>query len=48
MLDPIIAQFRAGPASRRRSSLCYGVMVIDMGVHELSGLEEPINVMQVG
>lgn len=33
--------------SRRRSSLSYGVMVIDMGVHELSGITNPINLVQV-
>ena len=31
----------------RATSLAYGVMVIDMGVHELDGLEEPMNLTQV-
>jgi hypothetical protein len=42
----------AGPAAqrqpRRRSSLSYSVMVIDMGVHELSNLSVPMNLVQVG
>jgi hypothetical protein len=33
---------------RRRSSLMYGVMVIDMGVHQLSGLVQKVNLTQVG
>ena len=33
---------------RRRSSLMYGVMVIDMGVHQLSGLGQKVNLTQVG
>jgi hypothetical protein len=32
---------------RRRSSLMYGVMVIDMGVHQLSGLVQKVNLTQV-
>jgi len=32
---------------RRRSSLSYGVMVIDMGVHQLSGLPNKVNLTQV-
>lgn len=32
---------------RRRSSLSYGVMVIDMGVHQLSGLPQKVNLVQV-
>lgn len=34
--------------ARRRSSLSYGVMVIDMGVHQLSGLPQKVNLVQVG
>ena len=33
--------------TRRNSGIAYGVMVIDMGVHELAGLEEPLNLTQV-
>lgn len=36
-----------GAAVRRRSSLSYGVMVIDMGVHQLSGLPQKVNLVQV-
>lgn len=32
---------------RRRSSLSYGVTVIDMGVHQLSGLPQKLNLVQV-
>ena len=32
----------------RNSSMSYGVMVIDMGVHELDALDEPVNITQVG
>jgi hypothetical protein len=34
--------------ARRRISLSYGVMVIDMGVHQLSGLPQKVNLIQVG
>jgi len=37
----------AHTSRRRRSSLMYGVMVIDMGVHQLSGLVQKINLTQV-
>jgi hypothetical protein len=32
---------------RRRSSLSYGVMVLDMGVHHLSGLQQKASLVQV-
>lgn len=32
---------------RRRSSLSYGIMVIDMGVHQLSELAQKIDLVQV-
>jgi hypothetical protein len=34
--------------TRRASGVVYGVMVIDMGVHELAGLDDSINLTQVG
>jgi hypothetical protein len=33
--------------ARRRSSLSYGVMVIGMGVHQLSGLPQKVNLILV-
>jgi hypothetical protein len=32
---------------RRRSRLSYGLLVIDMGVHQLSGLPQKVNLIQV-
>lgn len=43
----LLSQRSARQRSRRRSSLSFSVMVIDMGVHELSNLSQPVNLIQV-
>ena len=37
----------AASGPKRNSSISYGLMVIDMGVHELDDLDAAINVTQV-
>jgi hypothetical protein len=32
---------------KRNTSMSYGVMVIDMGVHELDDMEDPMSITQV-
>jgi hypothetical protein len=43
--------FKPVPANNngglQQTAMSYGIMVIDMGVHELGGLEESLNLIQV-